>query len=92
METEMHGIECSYKVLFHRGRVRNSSEIQIPEEWNSIADVTSITVSLTPIGSHQNVIVKRIGDGIIQLQSNGGLPIDCFYHLFVKKIGEVKND
>lgn len=86
MENEFYSIESNNRILFHRGRVRNTTEIKIPEEWDTIADVTSITVSLTPIGSHQNVIVKRIGDGIIQLQSNGGFPIDCFYHLFVKKL------
>lgn len=88
METEFNSIESPYKVVFHRGRVKNTSEIKIPEDWEKIADVNSITVSLTPIGSHQNVIVKRIGDGTIQLQSHGGLPIDCFYHLFAKKIGD----
>jgi hypothetical protein len=47
-----------------------------------LVDVQTITVSLTPIGSHQDVIVKRIGENKIYLQSKGGMPIDCFYHIF----------
>jgi hypothetical protein len=45
-------------------------------------DIQSITVSLTPIGAHQDVIVKRIDEKKIYLQSKGGMPIDCYYHIY----------
>ena len=41
----------------------------------------SISVQLQPIGSHQNIIVKRWDDDFIYLQGQG-LPIDCFYHVY----------
>ena len=46
-----------------------------------------MTVQLTPIGSHQNVIVKRISpiERKIYLQSQGGMPVDCFYHIFAER-------
>lgn len=44
-----------------------------------------MSVSLTPIGSHQNVIVKRFDENQVHLQSNGGMPIDCFYHIFATR-------
>ena len=50
-----------------------------------MVDWTTITVNLTPIGSHQHVIVKRIDEEKIYLQSNGGMPIDCFYHIFAER-------
>lgn len=68
--------------VYVRGRVLNSNEIELPEYWKKLVDETSITVSITPIGSHQDVIVKRIGDNKVYLQSKGGMPINCFYHIF----------
>ena len=44
--------------------------------------VDSITVQLQPVGAHQDIIVKRWDDEKIYLQSNGGMPIDCFYHVY----------
>jgi hypothetical protein len=72
--------------IFIRGRVRNKTEIDLPEYWKDFVDITSITVSLTPIGAHQEVIVKRIDKDKIHLQSKGGMPIDCFYHVFAERI------
>ncbi len=71
--------------VYFRGRVRNKTEIELPDYWKDLVDIQSITVSLTPIGSHQHVIVKRWDDSKIYLQSNGGMPIDCFYHVFAER-------
>lgn len=71
--------------VYVRGRVRNKTEIELPEYWTNFVDPTSITVSLTPIGAHQDVIVKRISENKIHLQSKGGMPIDCFYHIFAER-------
>lgn len=68
--------------VYLRGRITNKKEIRLPDYWEKLVDPTTITVNLTPIGAHQNVIVKRIGENIIYLQSNGGVPIDCYYHIY----------
>ena len=71
--------------VYIRGRVTNKKEIFLPEYWKGLVDWTTITVNLTPVGSHQNVIVKRYDEEKIYLQSNGGLPIDCFYHVYAER-------
>ena len=71
--------------VYVRGRVTNKTEIELPEYWKDLVDAASITVNLTPIGSHQNVIIKRIDESKVYLQSNGGMPIDCFYHIFAER-------
>ena len=71
--------------VYYRGRVTNSKEIFLPPYWKDLVDWTTTTVSLTPIGSHQDVIIKRFDDEKIYLQSNGGLPIDCFYHVYATR-------
>jgi len=72
--------------VYYRGRIKSKTEIQLPHYWEKLVDPTTITVSLTPIGSHQDVIVKRIGNNKVHLQSKGNMPIDCFYHVYAERI------
>ena len=71
--------------VYIRGRVKNKTEIQLPDYWKDLVDIQSLTVSLTPIGAHQDVIVKRWDEKKIYLQAKGGMPIDCFYHIFAER-------
>ena len=71
--------------VYIRGRVKNSTEIHLPEYWKELVDIQSLSVSLTPIGAHQDVIVKRWDEDKIYLQAKGGMPIDCFYHIFAER-------
>ena len=74
--------------VYFRGRVKGK-EIALPNYWKGLVHTDSITVNLTPVGAHQNVIVKRWDEEKIYLQSQGGMPIDCFYHVYgERKDGE----
>ena len=77
--------------VYVRGKVKNTTEITLPEYWNGLVDIESITVSLTPIGAHQDVIVKRIDENKVYLQARGGMPINCFYHIFGERKDCEKN-
>lgn len=77
----------SDKTVFIRGKVINSKVIDLPEEWDEIVDARTITVMLTPVGAHQNVIVKRFDSKQVYLQSNGAIPIECYYHVFAELKG-----
>ena len=52
--------EAPYNDVYIRGKVKNTDEIKLPDYWKDFVDKSSITVNLTPIGAHQNVIVKRV--------------------------------
>jgi len=71
--------------VYCRGKVVNKKEIILPTYWKGLVDWTTITVNLTPIGAHQNVIVKRVDEEKVYLQSNGGIPINCYYHIFAER-------
>jgi len=71
--------------VYFRGRVKNSNEIKFPPYWKDLVHVESITVQLQPIGSHQDIIVKRWDSEKVYLQSRGGMPIDCFYHVYAER-------
>lgn len=77
--------------VYYRGRVTNRKEIYLPLYWKNLVDWTTITVNLTPVGSHQNVIVKRIDEDKVYLQSHGGMPIDCFFHIYGERIDCERN-
>ena len=71
--------------VYYRGRLRNKNVIELPYYWKDLVYKESISVQLQPIGAHQNLIVKRWDDEKVYLQSNGGIPIDCFYHVYAER-------
>ena len=75
-------IEGAEVAVYHRGRVKNEKVIILPSYWKDLVHETSISVQLQPIGAHQDVIVKRWDSEKIYLQSRGGMPIDCFFHVY----------
>jgi hypothetical protein len=83
-------VEGPEAAVYVRGRIRNSNEIILPEYWKGLVDINTITINLTPIGAHQDVIVKRWDSSKIYLQAKGGMPIDCFYHVFGERIDTEK--
>ena len=71
--------------VFYRGRCRNSKEIVLPSYWKDLVHINSISVQLQPVGAHQDIIVKRWDDEKVYLQARGGMPIDCFYHVYAER-------
>ena len=71
--------------VYHRGRVKGQKMIKLPDYWKDLVDVESICVQLQPIGAHQDIIVKRWDDEFIYLQAQGGMPVNCFYHVYAAR-------
>jgi len=71
--------------VYCRGRVRNEKIIRLPNYWKDLVDVESISVQLQPIGSHQDIIVKRWDEEFVYLQAQGGMPVNCFYHVYAAR-------
>ena len=71
--------------VYYRGRLRNRNVIELPYYWKDLVHKESISVQLQPIGAYQNIIIKRWDDEKVYLQSNGGIPIDCFYHIYAER-------
>ena len=81
-------IEGPEVAVYVRGRVCNGKNvIDLPDYWDGLVDYETLTVQLTALHSHQNVIVKRISpiERKIYLQSQGGMPVDCFYHIMAER-------
>ena len=71
--------------VYYRGRVRGEKIIKLPDYWKDLVDIESISVQLQPIGAHQDVIIKRWDDQFIYLQAQGGMPVNCFYHVYAAR-------
>ena len=78
-------IEGPESGVYCRGRVKNEKIIRLPEYWKDLVHTDSISVQLQPIGSHQNIIVKRWDSEFIYLQAQGGMPVNCFYHVYAAR-------
>ena len=78
-------VEGPEAAVYIRGRVKNQTEIILPEYWKGLVNIDSITVNLTSIGAHQDIIVKRWDDEKVYLQSRGGMPINCFYYVMAER-------
>ena len=52
--------------------------INLPEEWEKLVDLSTVTVHLTEVGAKQGLVVKRVQGLEVHLQTQG-LPVDCYY-------------
>ncbi len=65
--------------------------IRLPEDWEKLVDLSTVTVHLTEVGAKQGLIVKRVQGLEVHLQTQG-LPVDCYYMIMGDSIdieGEV---
>jgi len=66
--------------VYFRGRLTDANVIEIPDYWHGLVDIETITVSLTQIGSSQDLIVEGVEWGKkIKIRSGSASRIDCFY-------------
>ena len=66
--------------VYFRGRLTDANVIEIPDYWHGLVDIETITVSLTQIGSSQDLIVDGIEWGKkIKIRCGSASRIDCFY-------------
>ena len=70
-----------------RGKLKDENVIRLPEYWKKLVKPESITVNLTPFGSHQELFVEDIqwGQNIIVKNAAGGA-INCHYTVFAERV------
>ena len=70
--------------VYLRGRLDNNNMIVLPEYWTKLVDPATITVHLTPVGSHQELYVEDIANNVVFVKNNNlfNKTINCFYTVF----------
>ena len=72
--------------IYIRGRLTGKNVINLPDYWDGLVDPETITVTLTHIGSSQDLIVDAIEWGKrVKVKSGNGTNIDCFYEVWVAR-------
>ncbi len=78
--------------VYVRGRLNNSNVIELPEYWRKLVDPETITVNITPIGTHQELYVDKIEWGTrILIKNNCGSGINCYYTVYGERADTDKN-
>lgn len=72
--------------VYVRGKLTGSSVINLPDYWSGLIDPESITVSLTQIGSSQDLIIDKIESGKVYIKSGNATAINCFYTIHASRI------
>jgi hypothetical protein len=74
--------------VYVRGKLKGTNAIELPDYWTKLVDPESITVNLTPIGSHQKLYVEKIEDNVVYIANENLLSkgINCFYTVFGERI------
>ena len=66
--------------VYVRGRLTEKTTIELPDYWDGLVDPETITVHLTQIGSHQDLMVEKIEWGkTVHVKSGTASRIDCYY-------------
>ena len=72
--------------IYVRGRLTGKNTITLPDYWEGLVDPDSITVTLTQIGSSQDLIVESIDWGkVVKIRTGTASNIDCFYEVWVAR-------
>ena len=74
--------------VYHRGILKESEFIELPDYWKDLVDTKTITVHLTPIGTYQ-YLYYTVAKNIIIVKNHSNLPTHCSYIVYgERKDGE----
>ena len=78
--------------VYMRGKLSGTSTIQLPDVWKDLVDPDSIGVTLTPMGSFQELFVESINWGSkINVKNASSGPINCTYVVYGTRKDVEKN-
>jgi hypothetical protein len=81
-------IEGPEIAVYCRGRVSGDGVINVPSFWEGLVNMNDITISLTPMGSWQELFVKEIVGNQIIVRNNAGGPINADYYIVGRRLDD----
>ena len=84
-------LEGPERGIYHRGKLKTSNIIHLPDYWLELTDDTDITVQLTPIGNSCQHFVKSVSREEIEVGCDCGKP-HCFYIVHAQRYNEGQFD
>ena len=82
-------IEGPEIAVYCRGKVPSDGIIHLPTFWEGLVNTEDMSISLTPIGSWQELFVKEIlwGKQVV-VRNNGGGPINADYYIVGRRLDD----
>jgi len=82
-------IEGPEIAVYCRGKVSGNGVIELPSFWDGLVNPEDMSISLTPIGSWQELFVKEIvlGKQVI-VRNNAGGPINADYYIVARRLDD----
>ena len=78
--------------VYVRGKLKDENTIDLPDYWKGLVDPESITVSLTPIGTFQELFYEELEwCSTIKVVNASGGPINCSYTVFAERKDTERN-
>ena len=78
-----HGnLEGPEHAVYYRGKISGSNRINLPPYWNFLVHAGTISVTLTPIGSYQQLYITDVNSQYVEIKENGDNYIDCYYMVY----------
>lgn len=73
--------------IYIRGKLTGTDTIELPDYWTKLVDPDSITVTLTPIGTHQKLYVKDVCNNTVTVGNENLLDktINCYYVVYAER-------
>ena len=79
-------VESPQNDVYIRGKLKDKNVIELPEYWKGLVDPDSITVTLTPIGTFQELFYEEVEwCSTIKVMNASGGPINCSYTVFAER-------
>lgn len=78
--------------VYVRGKLKDKNVIDLPDYWKGLVDPDSITVTLTPIGTFQELFYEEVEwCSTIKVMNAAGGPVNCSYTVFAERKDTPKN-
>lgn len=78
-----HGnLEGPEHAVYYRGKISGSNRINLPPYWRFLVHQGTISVTLTPIGSYQQLYIKDVNSEYVEIEENGDNFINCYYMVY----------
>ena len=81
-------IEGPEIAVYCRGKVSGDGIINVPSFWEGLVNMNDITISLTPMGSWQELFVKEVVGNQIIVRNNAGGPINADYYIVGRRLDD----
>lgn len=78
--------------VYLRGKLINQSVIELPDYWRELVDAETIGVTLTSVGSYQELYVEKVELGThITIKNSAGGAINCTYFVYGERKDTSRN-